>query len=392
MSLRVSLLALALTACATAPPEPPKDPRAAARLALDEGRLADVAPLLAPLARAGQASAEDLAVLAESWLRRGDGMRAYEAAAESLQRDPERLHTHEIAGLAASLLGQHAVAQEHLQLVATLPDVSPEVLGVLARLALETGTPEAAVAAARRAVDAGAPDALGTLADALARAGDSAGAQEALSRAIARAPDDAATRYHLGNLLAAKGDLPGAAAAFREALERDPMLVDAMRNLGSVLVMQDKGDEAITLLERAARIAPDSPEIQNNLGVAYARQGRADLAAKAFAQAVALAPDQPGIRANAAEALAQQGRLDEAIALLDPASPLLARLTIARALARAQCEGQTDAAALRARVARDLAAAGVPNGATRTTVEAILADPDALLAIDRAVERCRPRP
>lgn len=390
------LILLLLGACATTGPERPSDPREAARQAMDEGRVADVASLLGPLVQAGEASADDLVVLAESWLRRGDGGRAYEAAADALQKNPDHVRAHEIAGQAAYLLGQHAVALDHLQPVGSLPDASAETLGLLARVTLEVGTSKAAVVAAKQAVDAGGgAEALILLAQALTRAGDTGGAEAALVKAIELAPEDAAARYTLGNLLAATGELARAEASYREALELNPVLVDAMRNLGSVLVMQDKAGEAINVLERASRIAPDGPEIQNNLGVAFARQGKDEQAAAAFEKAVALAPGQPSIRTNAADALAQMGRLDDAIALLSAAPGVevrsaLARLTVARAMARAHCAGRTDRDALRASVSNDLAAAGFEPSETRATIEAVLADPHVLMAIDRATELCTP--
>lgn len=394
----VLLAALALLgACASTGPVRPSDPREAARQAMDEGRVADVAALLGPIADAGQAGPDDLVLLGEAWLRRGDGQRAYQAAAAALQRDATHVRANRIAGEAAYLLGQHAVALEHLDAAAAGGDDDPELLVLLARLRLETGPPAAAIEAARRATAAtpGA-EAQITLGLALTKAGDTKGAKAAFEAAVAADPEDAAAHYHLGNLLAATGELEGADASYRAALEKDPMMVDAMRNLGSVLVMRDQADEAARLLGKALRLAPDSPELLNNLGVALTRAGNEEDAAMAFTQAVEHAPDQTAIRTNAADALARMGRLDDAARLLSEAPPeavaevrlSLGHMIVARELAAGRCAGVTDTAATRARVTGGLQAAGFGAAETRALVEAVVADPDLLLAIERATANC----
>lgn len=394
MSSRALIPFVLLVACGSTAPQRPSDPREAARLALEEGRVTEVPALLAPVVAAGQASPGDHVVLAESWLRRGDGQKAYDAALDALEGDESLGAAHRVAGEAAYLLGRHEIALEQLEAVED-PDAAALVL--VSRLRLETGAPKAAEEAARRAlVHDGGADAQVALGLALAKLGDVDGALGAFESAIAAAPDDPGPRYHAGNLLVAKGDLRGAEAAYRAALERDSMMVDAMRNLGSVLVMQDKADEAARVLSQALRFAPDSPELLNNLGVALTRAGNDEDAMLAFTKAVANAPEQASVRANAANAFARMGRFDDALRLLSDASPETAgelrttvgRIVVARELTAARCAGVSDSAATRARVTSGLMAAGIQGTEARAAVEAVLADPELLLAVERATAAC----
>ena len=397
MNMRVApvLMVLGLAACAGTGQVVPDDPRAAAASAMEQGRVTDVVSYLAPLVDQGKATAADLVLLGEAYLRRGDGQRALKMAEAAIAKDPASAAAEALAGHAAFLCGKHLVAIRHFEEVLDRGAASAEVHRALAQLYVETGAGESAITEARAAA-AAAPDSAAflLLGQALVMTGDLPGAEAALKRAREQAPEDAAPLFHLGNLYAATGSLPLAVEAYLGALERNPNMVEALRNLGAAYVMADLAEEAVPVLEKAQAIAPDSPEVANNLGVAYSRLDRLTEAIATFEAAWDLASGSPGVRDNLADAYYRDGRLDDAIRLLSPTSKatrdpeeaeLLRKLVVLRAYVAERCE--PGAVKAKEQIERDLTDLGVAATALSKTVESVTSDPSSLTVIDRAVDR-----
>jgi tetratricopeptide (TPR) repeat protein len=99
------------------------------------------------------------------------------------------------------------------------------------------------------------------LAEARALTGDGAGAERALARALARAPDDALVRLHAGRAELARAETADDAAApltaaeqqFRHALALDDRSASAWFGLGGSLERAGRADAALAALEAARR-------------------------------------------------------------------------------------------------------------------------------------------
>jgi tetratricopeptide (TPR) repeat protein len=108
----------------------------------------------------------------------------------------------------------------------------------------------------------------GTLALLQDRAAD---AVQALRRAVALAPDDAASWVNLG--IAQERAGADAEASLRRALELQPALPQAHYNLGVLLRKRGRLDEAVDHLGAAVATAPDYVNAQEELGRALLARG-----------------------------------------------------------------------------------------------------------------------
>src|SRR5258706_148398 len=91
-------------------------------------------------------------------------------------------------------------------------------------------------------------------------AGDTDGALAAFEKAEKLAPKDARPRYMRGSALARKGDSAGAEKAFRDALVLDGTLVEVRAELGALLVDRRRYPEAEKELKAAVKGKPDLTE------------------------------------------------------------------------------------------------------------------------------------
>lgn len=90
--------------------------------------------------------------------------------------------------------------------------------------------------------------------------GDTDGAIADGRRLVAAHPQrSAADWFNLAFLLEARGDLDDAEPAFRRAVELDPKLDRAWYGLGLTLIRQRRFDEAVPVLKRNTQLQPMSP-------------------------------------------------------------------------------------------------------------------------------------
>ncbi|CAO3435890.1 tetratricopeptide repeat protein [Azospirillum endophyticum] len=132
---------------------------------------------------------------------------------------------------------------------------------------------------------------LGRQADALASAGDMAGAEALYARALAADQTLAGTHNNHGNALRALGRLEEAAAAYRAAIAHGLHEGMAHYNLGSVLRQAERHGEAEGAFHQALTLRPDHAEAWNNCGNLLRDLGRFGEAAMAYRRALALRPD-----------------------------------------------------------------------------------------------------
>jgi spermidine synthase len=143
--------------------------------------------------------------------------------------------------------------------------------------------------------------------------GDTAGAVNALQRAISRDSSFHAAHLELGNVLAKEGRLDDAARRLSDALTIKPDSVETYIDLGNVLLAQGNVSSAIDQYSRALRIDPASARAHTNLGIVLADQGKTAEAIDHFERALQLDPGSAEAHGNLANLLRVEGKTDEAI-------------------------------------------------------------------------------
>jgi len=98
----------------------------------------------------------------------------------------------------------------------------------------------------------------------------------------------------IGESLLSDGDAAGALQAFTEVLARAPRNADALVGKGRALMTLDRDAQAVRFLELATTARPDQPTPWMLLGTAALADGNGDVAARAFARAqhLGLAPSE----------------------------------------------------------------------------------------------------
>jgi tetratricopeptide (TPR) repeat protein len=230
------------------------------------------------------------------------------------------------------LIASIATAQErHADAEAALAAIAPSSwlynFAVIDRAAAATaqGNQDAAIAILRNFLeqDALAPDIALELGNALAAAGDKAGALAAISDAIRVADflssdetrDENLWRYYFerGAIASTSGDWPAAEADLREALKRAPNQPIVLNFLGySYVERGERLDEAFSMIERALAAMPTSGSITDSLGWAYYQRGDYQKAVDYLEQAVALSPSNAVISDHLGDAYFHAGKLIEA--------------------------------------------------------------------------------
>ena len=149
-------------------------------------------------------------------------------------------------------------------------------------------------------------------------AGDMAGAQEALEKARAAAPQSALPDYNLALVHYYAGRLEKAQEAAESALHKDPLYLPAMINLAAIYLREQRAADAEAMLLRAMKIGAGTyAPAYANLGVLEYDRGAFDQAAELLGHAVKLAPRVPANHYNLAMALYRGGHWENAVKELD---------------------------------------------------------------------------
>lgn len=116
-------------------------------------------------------------------------------------------------------------------------------------------------------------------------------ARDALGRAAALKPDEAAIFDALGRASDGAGNTREAEANFKRALQLDPRLFESLNNLGTLYFKLEDYSAAEAKLVAAIAIRPDAARARFNLGLCRVRLARYDEAAREFERATQLEPD-----------------------------------------------------------------------------------------------------
>ncbi|MBI1986289.1 MAG: tetratricopeptide repeat protein [Rhodospirillales bacterium] len=172
------------------------------------------------------------------------------------------------------------------------------------------------------------PDVLHLLALIALQGGDADAAVGHLEKAVAIAPDSAELYNLLGGALRKAGRSADAIAAYRHAVALSPAMAEAHYNLANALKKEARAEEAIEHYRRAVALKPDFADAHYNLGLLLRQAGRAGEAAAELAEATRLNPRDAEAFINLANALADGGDSEQALAACEQAialKPNLAR-------------------------------------------------------------------
>ena len=143
-------------------------------------------------------------------------------------------------------------------------------------------------------------------------------AKNALDRALALAPDDAATRIAQGDYAYyGHNDYANALVAYRKALQTAPNNTSALAQIGYVERRQGHWQSSIHYQERALTLDPRNVQILSALGRSYWTLCRYDRAEEIFQEALAVNPQDPGVTSELASLYQSEGYMahaDQALA------------------------------------------------------------------------------
>lgn len=146
----------------------------------------------------------------------------------------------------------------------------------------------------------------------LHRAGDNAGALDALRQAIAAFPDNPLYHNNLGELLRLTGQAGAALPHFDNAIALAPNYAAAHNNRGNALRALKRHAEAVEACRRAAELQPDYAEAHNNAAAALMDLKDYAGAVASLHRAIALKPDVAMFQQNLGLSLSGLGRNKEA--------------------------------------------------------------------------------
>lgn len=137
---------------------------------------------------------------------------------------------------------------------------------------------------------------------------------QVLRTSASQTRNNAAAQSVLGRAQMAAGDIAGANETLARAVELNPADVQALSALGATLDQQTKHSEAREKYQAALAVSPNNMGIVNNMAMSFALQGKLPEAEQLLRKAAAHPSSKmvPRIRQNLALVIGLQGRFDEA--------------------------------------------------------------------------------
>jgi serine/threonine-protein kinase len=145
---------------------------------------------------------------------------------------------------------------------------------------------------------------------------DWAGAERAVTRALALRPDEPSALHTYGEVLLLQGRFDDALRQAARALTVEPLAPNVNASLGWIHLFRGAHHDAIEQFRRTIEIDPTYVFGHWFLGQAHLAAGAPDLARDVFRAGVAETNGHPGLLAYAGHAEATMGRHDEAFAVL----------------------------------------------------------------------------
>lgn len=266
--------------------------------------------------------------LARVYLHRGDHAKAVAVLRRLVDEEPDPSEA--TLFLAEAYAGAGAMAEARRTLEAALREDPSFLRARLQLAALDEREGRFAEAAAEyaRALEQypGNVDITRRRAQALLRAGDAAGARDAVRPLAARDRPGAADLYLLARAESELGDLEAAEATARRLMAVAPEDLRGPEALADVLERRRDWPALVALLEPVAARPPQGAEPEGRfimllvrLGFAYQALGRFDRAVATFEQVRTLTPTEPAGAIYLGQAYVAAGRAGDALALVSAA-------------------------------------------------------------------------
>jgi len=280
-------------------------------------------------------------VLATAQFMNGDANQAAETMKQLVAKQPQNpLPLLRLGQLQAAMKDYQDAIQSGRKALALKPDLAPAI-GLIVKIYLSTGRPEAAIAEARKlqkeqpdkaigftleaeilVAEKKWPDAVvayraalkkqaspllaARLHMALGNAGNKQEASAMAAQWIKEHPKDPTLVQILAEEDQGRKEYGAAVAGYKRVLEIDPENIAALNNLAWILTEQGN-PQALEYAERAHRLAPYNPNVLDTLGWTAARTGDPKRGAQLLRMATALAPKSGDIRLHLAKALVDAG-------------------------------------------------------------------------------------
>lgn len=144
-------------------------------------------------------------------------------------------------------------------------------------------------------------------------AGDAAGAERSIRKALDKDPSDTNLLITLSSIQDKSGRHSDSEATLRRVLELDPDNSTALNNLGYFLTERNERlDEALALIQRAVNIEPTNGSFLDSLGWAYFQMGKLAEAKRYLEQAIIYEHQSATIREHLGDLYAKLGDMAKA--------------------------------------------------------------------------------
>ncbi len=256
------------------------------------------------------------AVLARTALAEGDGVTAEAELTRAHQSGVDPRRTRQLVAHARLLQGDPQGALRKAK--ATAPRYWTYGLRIQARALAAMGNPGAAndVLAEAVARSAGVAAVWTDLGQLRRSVGDTVGAIEATTRAVALDPDDSDALLLRGQLVRTQFGLEASLPWFAATLKRDPYRHDALIDHAATLGEVGRTVEMLVVARRALAVHPGSPRALYILAVMAARAGNTDLARSLLQRTGGALDGMPGALLLGATLDIDNGAHEQAVAKL----------------------------------------------------------------------------
>jgi tetratricopeptide (TPR) repeat protein len=264
-------------------------------------------------------------------LQLGDKVKAKEAYAQALKKDPEDPLAHAGMGKALAAEGDLPGARKELELALSQVDNDASIYFEYGSMLRRLGESDAALEALRKSVKLDSKDpryrarfgallvergqfedaeqqlrqavlmndryaeGLFFLARALAGRKNLSEAVDTMKKAVEIEADNSDYLYHLGLIYEQGQQVQDAVDAFARAIDKNPKNADAYEHLGLNLMVENRFNEAVAAFKRAADLDPKRSRLWAEVGDAEQQSGDVDGAIRDFQKALAQDPHLRGV-------------------------------------------------------------------------------------------------
>lgn len=250
-----------------------------------------------------------------AYFRQHNLTEAIPALEKALEKDPAKIATRRLLGVARFMQKDYAGAVEQLAaVVGDSPEKDPQASYSLALALVQTGRVDESLGVVDRLLTNGPKMAeLYVLkGQIMGQRGEYAPAIEAFNQALALKPGLPDVNFFAGMAYLRQSEFDLAVQKFEQELKRDPNHIQAKYHIAFIAVTKNEKDKAVPLLQEVLRMNPNHSEALYQLGKIQLEQGNVPPAVANLETAANLEPQKPYIFYQLYRAYLQAGRTDDA--------------------------------------------------------------------------------